>query len=83
MAMMYRISYKPLWDLCYKKDISHAQLRKRANISPATLTKLNKNQYVALEVIIRLANTLNCRNPNEIIEFVPVESRIEPRASER
>lgn len=83
MGMLYRISYKPLWDLCYRKDISHAELRRRANISPATLTKLNKNQYVAMEVVVRLANVLNCRNPNEIIEFVPVEAHIEPRASER
>ncbi|MBP3646847.1 MAG: helix-turn-helix transcriptional regulator [Clostridia bacterium] len=54
------VNYKKLWILLIERQISKAQLRKNANLSPATLTKLNKNEYVSMEVIARICRVLNC-----------------------
>jgi DNA-binding Xre family transcriptional regulator len=39
-----------------------------ANISNATLAKLSKNDYVALEVIDKLCKALNCK-PGDILDY--------------
>jgi DNA-binding Xre family transcriptional regulator len=63
------VDYKKLWILLIKKNITKPQFRKKANISTATLTKLNKNEYVSLEVLTRICKTLNC-NIGDIIDAV-------------
>lgn len=64
-----QITYKKLWILLIEKQITKAQLRKAVNISPATLTKLNKNEYVSLEIITRICCYLSC----DIGDVVEVE----------
>ena len=54
------VSYKKLWVLLAEKEISKADLRKRLEISPSTLTKLNKNEFVALSILVRICEILNC-----------------------
>lgn len=54
------ISYKKLWVLLAEKEISKADLRKRLKISPSTLTKLNKNEIIALSILVRICEELNC-----------------------
>lgn len=54
------ISYKKLWILLIEKHITKAQLRKISNLSPATLTKLNKNEYVSMEILTRICGVLDC-----------------------
>ena len=44
------VDYKKLWILMIEKEISKPQLRQKAKLSPATLTKLNKNEYVSMDV---------------------------------
>ena len=54
------ISYKKLWILLAQKEISKAELRKRLKISPSTLTKLNKNEYISLSILVKICEELNC-----------------------
>ncbi len=54
------VSYKKLWILLAEKEISKAELRKRLKISPSTLTKLNKNEYIALSILVKICEELNC-----------------------
>lgn len=54
------VSYKKLWILLIERGISKVQFREMAKISTATLTKLNKNEYVALEVLTRICKVLEC-----------------------
>ena len=49
-----RISYKKLWILLIEKDISPATLRKDLSIATGTMTKLRKNEEVALSVLLRI-----------------------------
>ena len=60
------VSYKKLWILLIERGITKVQFRELAT---ATLTKLNKNEYVALEVLTRICNVLNC----DIGDIVQVE----------
>lgn len=55
-----KISYKKLWILLIEKDISPATLRKDLNIATGTMTKLRKNEEVALSVLLRICGYLEC-----------------------
>lgn len=54
------VSYKKLWKLIIDMDISKAQLRKESGVAASTFSKMNKNEYVSLEVIERICNALKC-----------------------
>lgn len=54
------ISYKPLWKLLIDKDMSKADLRAATDIASSTLSKMSKNEYVSLEVLVRICSALNC-----------------------
>lgn len=55
-----KISYKKLWILLIEKEISAATLRKDLNIATGTMTKLRKNEEVALSVLLRICEYLCC-----------------------
>ena len=64
-----KISYKRLWILLIEKDISPVNLRCNLNIATGTMTKLRKNEEVALSVLIRICEYLNC-NIGDICDIV-------------
>lgn len=68
-----RISYKKLWILLIQKDISPVQLRTDLNIASGTMTKLRKNEEVALSVLLRICNYLDC-NIGDICDAVKEEN---------
>lgn len=68
-----KISYKKLWILLIEKDISPATLRKNLNIATGTMTKLRKNEEVALSVLLRICEYLDC-NIGDICDAVQVRS---------
>ena len=55
-----QISYEKLWILLIEKDISPVTLRKDLNIATGTMTKLRKNEEVAISVLLRICEYLNC-----------------------
>lgn len=55
-----KISYKKLWMLLIQKDITKVQLRKDLGIAPGTMSKLNKGEEVAMSVLLRICEYLNC-----------------------
>ncbi len=64
-----RVSYKKLWVLLAEREMSKAELRKLAGIAPATFTKLGRNQEVALSVLLRIAEVLDC-DAGDIMSFI-------------
>ncbi len=64
-----QVSYKKLWVLLAEKEMSKAELREKADLAPSTFTKLNKNEIVALTVLIKICNILNC-DIGDVIEIV-------------
>ena len=55
-----KISYKKLWVMLIEREIPQAGLRKETELSPGTMSKLNKNEEVALSVLLRICEYLNC-----------------------
>ena len=49
-----RMSYKKLWLMLVEKEISPATMRKDLNIATGTMTKLRRNEEVALSVLLRI-----------------------------
>lgn len=55
-----KISYKRLWMLLIQKDITKVQLRRDLKLSTGTMSKLNKGEDVALSVLLRICDYLDC-----------------------
>ena len=64
------ISYNPLWKQLIDRKMSKADLRKLLQLSPNTLTKMRKDEPVALAVLERICKELSL-NFGDIIEYVP------------
>ena len=54
------LSYKKLWILLIEKDITRAQMRRDLKIATGTMSKLNKGEEVALSVLLRICEYLEC-----------------------
>jgi putative transcriptional regulator len=63
------ISYNRMWKLLVDKKMSVADLRKAAEISPNTMTKLRRDKAVNLAILERICNTLNC-DFSDIMQYV-------------
>ena len=66
------ISYKKLWVLLIEKDITRAQMRRDLKIATGTMSKLNKGEEVALSVLLRICEYLDC-NIGDICDAVKIE----------
>ena len=64
-----RMSYKKLWLMLVEIEISQATLRKDLNIATGTMTKLRRNEEVALSVLLRICEYLDC-NIGDICDAV-------------
>jgi DNA-binding Xre family transcriptional regulator len=64
------ISYNRLWKLLIDKEMNKTQLREAAKIGTATLSRLNKNEHVSMEVIEKICSIFNCQ-ASDIMEFIP------------
>lgn len=63
------VSYKRLWMLIIEKELKKSQVRQMANVSASTFSKMSKNEYVALDVLVRLCIALDCEL-SDIVEIV-------------
>ena len=66
------ISYKKLWIMLVEKDISQATFRKDLNIATGTMTKMRRNEEVALSVLLRICEYLDC-NIGDICDAVKTD----------
>jgi putative transcriptional regulator len=55
-----KVNYKPLWKKMIDEDISKSELRTKTGIAPSTFTKMSNNEYVALDVLVRICDVMNC-----------------------
>ncbi len=63
------VSYKKLWKMLIDKDLKKSQLKDIAQISQSTLARLSRNDYVSLEVLVKICVALDC----EISDIVEIE----------
>ncbi len=69
-----KISYNKLWKLLIDKKMSKADLRKAAEISPNTMTKIRRDEEVSMGVLLRICQYLKC-DISDIVEFIDMEFR--------
>ncbi len=70
--MGMKINYKKLWILLIEKEISPATLRKDLNVATGTMTKMRHNEEVALSVLLRICDYLDC-NIGDICDAIRQE----------
>lgn len=68
-----KMSYKKLWVLLAEQEISQVTFRKDLSIATGTMTKLRKNEEVALSVLLRICEYLNC-NIGDICDAIKEEN---------
>lgn len=68
--MSLTVSYNNLWKLLVDKKMSKADLRRAAEISPNTMTKLRRDEEVSMTVLKRICEYLEC-NIGDICDFIP------------
>lgn len=66
------VSYKRLLHLMIEKDVSSAELMRKANISANIISKIKNGQYMALDKVESICVAMDC-TPNDILEFLPEE----------
>ena len=67
------VQYNKLWKILIDRKLSKGELGKLAGISPNTMTKLRRDEMVAMPILDRICETLNV-DYGDIVEHVE-ESR--------
>lgn len=62
------ISYKPLWKLLIDREMSKTDLREKTSIARSTIMKMTNNEYVVLDVLVRICVALDC-DLDDIVEI--------------
>ena len=52
-----------------EKEISNAELMRRANISANIITKIKDGKYIALEKVESICKAMEC-SPSDMMEFI-------------
>lgn len=66
------VSYDKLWKLLIDKKMNKTNLKEEAGISFNILAKMGRNEFVSLESLYKICNTLGC-DISEIMEFTDYE----------
>ena len=62
--------YNGLWKMLIDKGLTKEKLRESIGASSSTISKMSKNEYVSMEVLNKICNTLNCR-VEDVVEHMP------------
>ena len=63
------VSYKRLFKILIEKDLKKTEFAKLIGIGQNTLAKLSKNEYVSMEVLVKICRGLDC-SIEEIMEIL-------------
>lgn len=68
------VSYKKLFKLLIDKEIKKTELANQASLSNGTLAKLSKNEFISMDVLVRICEVLEC-NIGDIVDVVEDENK--------
>ena len=74
------VSYDKLWKLLIDKKMNRTELKDAAGISFNVLAKLGRNEFVSMESLQKICQTLSC-NIGEIMDFIE-EDTVEHRGNQ-
>lgn len=66
------VSYKKLQHLMIEKEISNAELMRRANISANIISKIKEGKYIALDKVESICKAMDC-GPGDMMDFIEKE----------
>lgn len=64
------VCYNKLFKLMIDKKISNNELASKAGVSLNIITRLKRDQYIAMDTIEKICIALGC-SVDEILEFIP------------
>ena len=64
------VSYKKLFHILIDKGMTNAELMEKGGFSANIITRLKRDNYVALDSIERICYALDC-GVDDILEFIP------------
>jgi DNA-binding Xre family transcriptional regulator len=67
------VSYKKLFKLLIDRNMKKKDLQQMTGLSPASVSKLAKDEYVSMEVLVKVCAALNV-DFGDVVEFVPEKS---------
>lgn len=67
-----KVNYKPLWKMLIDKDMSKQDLRDKTAIARSTMVKMTNNEYVAMDVLVRICLAMDC-GMDDIVEIERVD----------
>lgn len=74
-VLIMNICYNNLFKLLIDKGMKKSDLKTAAGISSNTLAKLSSNEYVSMDVLVRICRVLHCKI-EDIVEILPEEKTI-------
>lgn len=63
------VSYNRLFKLLIDKELKKTEFAKQIGIGQNTLAKLSKNEFVSMEVLVKICKGLNC-NIEDVVEII-------------
>lgn len=63
------LSYNKLWKIMIDKDMKKMELKELTGMGSTTLSKLSKNQPVAMDVLMRICKEFDC-NIGDIVDYI-------------
>ncbi len=70
-----QVSYNKLWKLLIDKNMTRTQLRVKANIGTNALAKMGKNEFVSMEILAKICETLEC-DIGDIVSFLKKQEQL-------
>ncbi len=65
---MSKVCYNNLFKLLIDKGMKKSEFAKLCKLSAPTISKLNKNEYVSMDVLVRICEGLECQL-SDIVEI--------------
>lgn len=66
---MRKVCYNNLFKLLIDKGMKRSEFAKLCKLSAPTISKLNKNEYVSMDVLVRICEGLNCQI-EDVVEII-------------
>ena len=63
------VCYNKLFKLLIDKRMKKTELRQAIGVSPNTMSRLSNNEFVSMEVLVKICRALNC-DVGDIVEVV-------------
>ena len=64
------ISYNKLFKMLIDKGLNKTSFAKEVGISSNTLAKLSRNEFISMEILVRICRKLDC-SVDEILDILP------------